>query len=107
MMRKNLSIVVLSAGILFSCKTQKEVIQDGMSPISGKVSHMYRESGCKTVILALSPESDSLVLIPSNSLGAFDVDGLEISFTYRMLRMPNPEGCSVGNPAEIVSIKKK
>lgn len=78
-----------------------------MKPVNGTVSHKYRSGGCSTVILAVTPESDSLVLIPSNSLGTFDVDGMNIAFTYRMLRMPNPEGCSVGNPAEIISIKKR
>ena len=73
----------------------------------GTVSHQYRAGGCKTVIKVAQPEADTLVLIPSNSLGKFDVDGLKIMFSYRQLRMPNPEGCSVGMPAEIITIKKK
>jgi hypothetical protein len=47
-------------------------------------------------------------LIPRDTLSPeFDIDGLEIFFNYRKLKMPNPKGCSVGIPAEIKDISKK
>lgn len=74
---------------------------------SGKVSHMYRATGCKTVII-VSGFTEPLTLIPKDELPVkLDKDGLEILFNYRLLKMPNPKGCSVGMPAELsdVSIK--
>jgi hypothetical protein len=75
----------------------------------GKVSHQYRETGCSTVILVNSENQDKpLTLIPRDTLSPeFDIDGLEILFNYRTLKMPNPKGCTVGIPAEITDISKK
>jgi hypothetical protein len=74
---------------------------------TGKVSHKYRATGCATVIL-LTQEGNELTLIPKDKLKSeFDVDGLEVRFNYRTLRMAQPEGCSVGQPAEITELSKK
>ncbi len=73
----------------------------------GKVSHQYRATGCSTVIIVTDPVNTT-TLIPKDTLSSeFDVDGLEIYFNYRPLKMPNPKGCSVGIPALISNISKK
>lgn len=73
----------------------------------GKVSHEYRVTGCATVIVvagAIKP----LILIPKNKLSTdIDVDGLEISFNYRTLKIPQPAGCTKGIPAELMDVAKK
>jgi len=77
----------------------------------GKVSHRYRASGCNTVIeVKLEGEGEIQTLIPKDKLSKeIDVDGTEIYFNFLVLRMPQPAGCSVGQPAEITDIvvKKK
>ncbi len=73
----------------------------------GKVSHQYRSSGCATVIV-LNEQDKPASLIPKDKLPAeFDVDGMEIVFNYRVLKMPQPQGCTTGVPAEIKDISKK
>jgi hypothetical protein len=74
---------------------------------SGKVSHQYRNTGCNTVIVVANSEGD-ITLIPKDKLEAkFDKDGLNIYFNYQTLRMPQPQGCNVGMPAEITDISLK
>jgi hypothetical protein len=75
----------------------------------GKVSHQYQSGGCATVILVkLEDAGEMLTLIPKDPLPReFDVDGKQISFDYRLLRMPNPAGCAVGIPAELTNISAK
>ena len=74
---------------------------------TGKVSHKYRSAGCATVIVFMK-DGTEVTLIPKDKLaGEFDVDGLEITFNYHPLKMPNPEGCTVGMPAEITELAKK
>lgn len=97
-----------------ACKTKKTAGGDGnnnsaLTELStGKVSHQYRETGCPTVIIVEQKTEESpLTLIPLQKLpDKFDKDGLRIKFHYRLLRMPNPAGCSVGLPAEITDISK-
>jgi hypothetical protein len=73
----------------------------------GKVSHKFRATGCATVIV-IDQDGNELVLIPKDKLAKdLDVDGLQISFNYRTLKMPQPAGCSKGIPAEITEISKK
>jgi len=73
----------------------------------GKVSHEYRATGCSTVIVVVGA-TKPLILIPKNKLSAdIDVDGLEITFNYRTLKMPQPAGCTKGIPAELSDIAKK
>jgi hypothetical protein len=75
----------------------------------GKVSHKYRASGCETiVIVAVEGEETPLTLIPRVKLiKELDIDGLQISFNYHLLKMPQPAGCMQGIPAELSNIKKK
>lgn len=75
----------------------------------GKVSHKYKATGCNTVIeVKLEAEGEIQTLIPKDKLAAaFDVDGTEIYFNFLLLRMPQPAGCSVGQPADITDIVKK
>jgi hypothetical protein len=73
----------------------------------GKVSHKYKATGCATVII-VEGASDPLILIPKDKLPSdIDVDGLEISFNYHTLRIPQPKGCNEGIPALIKDITKK
>ena len=73
----------------------------------GKVSHQYRATGCATVIV-IDGTANPSTLIPKDKLpDNIDIDGLEISFTYHTLRMPQPAGCSDGIPALIKDITKK
>ena len=76
----------------------------------GKISHKYRASGCATVVLVEQKDNpgEELTLIPAQAFpSTMDVDGLEIYFDYRLLRMPNPEGCSTGIPAEFQNVRVK
>jgi hypothetical protein len=74
---------------------------------TGKVSHQYRSTGCATVIV-FTKDGTEMTLIPKDKLAAeLDADGLEITFNYHLLKMPNPAGCSVGMPAEITDAAKK
>jgi len=83
--------------------------EEANSKIIGKISHQYRATGCSIVILVNESALDApLVLIPKDKLpDGLDDDGLEISFNYRVLRMPNPPGCDIGIPAEIKDIAKR
>jgi hypothetical protein len=75
---------------------------------SGLVSHKFMNKGCPTVILVAEPAGDTLVLIPRDALMQdYDVDGLQILFNYRLLKMRSRPGCDKGIPAEITSISKK
>lgn len=98
-----------------ACKTKKTVegnennTANNSELSAGKVSHQYRETGCATVIIVeRKAEESPLTLIPFQKLpDKFDKDGIQIKFHYRLLRMPNPAGCSVGLPAEITDISKQ
>jgi uncharacterized protein YceK len=73
----------------------------------GTVSHQFKETGCPSVIIVHNTDGE-LILIPKDNLPVeFDVDGQVIYFTYRLLKMPNPQGCNKGMPAELVDITKK
>jgi hypothetical protein len=110
-------IMLLAAVLSFgtACKSKKEVASTNketkaaIGKITGKVSHQYRASGCATVVITANPDGgEELTLIPSVKLASeFDVDGLQISFDYITLRMPQPEGCTKGVPAEFSNISKK
>ncbi len=109
-----LPLIVLTF-IFTSCKTKEISTQQTDNNVqvnqtalySGKVSHKYRETGCKTIILVSSTD-EPLILIPSQDLpDKFDKDGLEIFFNYRTLRIKNPAGCTVGIPAEVSDISVK
>lgn len=71
----------------------------------GKVSHRYRTMGCNTVIEVKLEGDEIQTLIPKDKLAQeFDIDGTEIYFNFLVLRMPQPEGCTLGQPAEITEI---
>lgn len=77
------------------------------SKTAGKISHKYKATGCSTVII-VNDGQEVLTLIPRGKLPAdLDIDGQEVTFDYRTLKMPQPEGCSIGIPAEIKGIAKK
>lgn len=98
-----------------ACKSGKETASSSLTADStpktiGKVSHQYRSGGCSSVILVSPASSDEtpVILIPKDKLPSkFDVDGMEISFNYLTLKMPQPAGCTSGMPAEITNISKK
>ncbi|MGQ0829298.1 MAG: hypothetical protein ACT4ON_13000 [Bacteroidota bacterium] len=97
-----------------SCTSNKKagtstVIKDEVQAnpkTKGKISHQYRATGCSTVVIVDASVLDApLVLIPKDKLpSGLDINGLEISFNYRTLKMPNPPGCNTGIPAEIKDI---
>ena len=126
--------VVISAASVTSCKSKKAATSSLSSSSStsanstntatmgtsttassdtqgvnaGKVSHKYRATGCETVIIIMSHDDVAeVVLIPKDKLNAdIDIDGQNITFDYRPLKMPQPAGCNVGIPAEITNITK-
>ena len=118
-MRSYIVLITICLGIIISCKSKKEA--SASTPVTaseqptakgntlGKVSHQYKATGCATVVLVkLEGQENPLTLIPKDKLpGSFDVDGLEILFNYRTLKMPQPAGCNVGIPAELTEISKK
>lgn len=101
-------------GVVSCHSKQKNIVsapnveQTAVTPKTiGKVSHQYRATGCSTVII-IADDVNPIILIPKNKLAEnLDVDGLEISFNYRKLRMPQPVGCTKGTPAELTDITKK
>ena len=121
-MRKQLLLVAIVLSIV-ACKTKRMTEatvaatpkvemkeQDLEAPkTTGKVSHQYKATGCATVvIIKIEGEENPGILIPSTKLpDGLDVDGKEIMFDYRTLKMPNPPGCTVGIPAELTNIKSK
>jgi len=109
-------IICLLAG---ACKSKKSTetstvntaVKETPAPekTTGKISHRFRSTGCATVIVVeIKGEADSLILIPRDELPAgLDVNGLEVSFNYRSLRMPQPPGCNTGIPAEITDLERR
>ncbi len=81
-------------------------MQDSTLPMgTGTVSHKYKGS-CRSVIVTTGDDGAELVLIPKDDLGTFDVDGKKVKFNYQLLRMPLPEGCTVGKMAAITNISE-
>ena len=122
-MRKIFFLLLIICVVSCSCKTKEKSVKTSSTTTTvsttttaptvakgttlGKVSHQYRATGCATVIIVTKPGVIT-TLIPKDTLSsAFDVDGLEIYFNYRPLKMPNPAGCTVGIPALISDISKK
>lgn len=103
-----LSMIALMA--FGSCKCRQKKTQADVNDVTvtlgstkGYVSHQYRETGCATVVII--PGDEEATLIPVKGLPAdFDVDGKQLLFDYTLLRMPQPEGCSKGIPAELFNI---
>jgi hypothetical protein len=111
-------LLALTSLIAISCKT-KTVSQNNdnnavkattvIGKTLGTVSHQYQSTGCNTVIIVNGGDASSLLtLIPKDALSAeFDKEGMQLYFDYHPLKMPQPEGCSHGIPAEITNISKK
>ncbi len=107
-------LVVLSCLLVFTagCKTKSScntAAGDKAGKTCGVISHQYTKSGCGTVIVINKPESDApqQILIPKDKLEpSFDKDGLRVYFNFRLLKMPNPAGCTIGNMAEITELSK-
>lgn len=121
-MKKYLIISFLSVLTATACKSKKAADSSSSAgtttlaesssaqvagSTTGTVSHKYRSTGCSTVVLVKHDETE-LTLIPKDKLAKeFDVEGMVITFNYHTLRMPQPEGCTTGQPAEITDISKK
>ncbi|MBK7183187.1 MAG: hypothetical protein IPH89_09735 [Bacteroidetes bacterium] len=102
-MKSYLIILSIVVSIFTSCKTKETTTSSTMGKTSGKVSHEYKAGGCSAVIVT----SDGITLIPKDALKKeFDVDGLEVTFDYLTLKMPQPAGCTTGMPAEITNLGK-
>ncbi|MBN8696879.1 MAG: hypothetical protein J0L87_10125 [Bacteroidetes bacterium] len=102
-MKSYLIIFTIVATLLTSCKTKEATTSNTMGKTSGKVSHEYKAGGCSAVIVT----SDGVTLIPKDALKKeFDVDGLNVTFDYITLKMPQPAGCTTGIPAEISNLGK-
>lgn len=71
---------------------------------TGIVSHEFASMGCKTIIRATASDGNSITLIPSKEQTGFEKTGIKVKFHYRLLRMPQPAGCSEGIPAEITDL---
>jgi hypothetical protein len=107
--------------LAFGCRSKKTVSgtnqSDKTQPIhsvessdytkaTGKISLRYK-SACGTVIISNTPtEKDTAILTPTPALTGFDTEGMEVTFSYRKLRIHNPKGCA-GIPVQIFDIKKK
>ena len=120
-MKKIAFILLISTVSVIGCKSKRTaatsaapanstsaaMITSNQGNTTGKVSHEYRATGCNTVI-NFEQEGVRMTIIPKDPLPSeLDIDGTQITFNYRTLRMPNPEGCTVGIPAEVSDISKK
>lgn len=75
--------------------------------VYGRVTHDYRASGCGTAVMLTDSASQAqIILLPVDTLGVLDVEGLQISFRYRPLKRKNPLGCRTGFPAKLTDIEK-
>jgi hypothetical protein len=111
--------MIFFIGILISCKctskngssasqTDKIETTVPLGKSTGVVSQRYNPEGCATVIIMNEGTDSAATLIPKDSIPSqFNQDKLEITFNYRVLKMPNPNGCKVGMPALISDIEIK
>lgn len=111
-MKSYILILSIVVSVFASCKTKKETTSNsdsatGAPKTMGVVSHKYKAGGCSAVIIVKQEDGEELTLIPKDKLDSkFDVDGLNVSFNYIPLKMPQPAGCTTGMPAEITNISK-
>ncbi|HPS83312.1 MAG TPA: hypothetical protein PLA88_03270 [Bacteroidales bacterium] len=104
-------LLTVSLFAFSSCKCCKEGkksdtnVTVSIGATTGTVSHKFMATGCKTVILVSESEQ---VLIPVEGLPQdLDVDGKVITFDFNLLRMPQPEGCNTGQPAQLSNVSAK
>jgi len=102
-------LIVLSLFAFSSCKCCKSGKNNKTNVVAaigthmGMVSHQYRATGCKTVVIINGDEG--VTLIPVEGLpDSLDMDGKLIKFDYTTLRMPQPEGCNTGLPASLTNV---
>lgn len=113
-MRQVIFIIITLTFAILACRPKQQTTATVIAEkqvcekpkATGKVSHQYQAMGCETVII-IENEENPIILIPKSKLNEYDIDGLEICFSYRALRMPNPTGCMKGMPAEITEIVKR
>lgn len=108
---KNTKETVASSGTKQEATIKKEEvavdpksIDDANDFTRGKVSLELKKDGCNALVIAQTPEGEEIILIPKTPLGVFEQEGKKIKFHYRVLRMPQPPGCSKGIPAELSEI---
>ena len=106
--------MILSVSMI-SCKCKQKTHDDNENVVVeqpanekgtfvGIIHHNFEESTC-TVIEAVNG-TDVFYLIPVNGLPeSMDLDGMQIRFNYTALRMPQPEGCAKGIPAELRDVE--
>lgn len=70
----------------------------------GIVSLELKKNGCAALVKGFTPDGEELVLIPNKPLGNLEKEGQKIKFHFRLLRMPQPEGCTKGVPAELTDL---
>ncbi|HTA61472.1 MAG TPA: hypothetical protein VK835_03410 [Bacteroidia bacterium] len=112
--KQSIIFSIILCFILIACKAKQTTTTLAGTDTSanfikteGIVSHQYKQVGCETIVICSSSNAnDTLFLIPMTPLEKFDVDGLKISFSYRILRVHNPKGCHQGIPVQISNIKK-
>ncbi len=110
-MKSYILILSIVVSVFAACKSKKETTSTAANneapKVTGVVSHQYKSTGCSAVIIIKQDGADDITLIPKDKLDAkFDVDGLNVSFNYIPLKMPQPAGCTTGMPAEISNISK-
>lgn len=71
-------------------------------PMQGVV-HL-KSKGCENLI-EMKTGASSLWLYPVNLDKAYQTEGREVTFTYKKIETPAPEGCSVDMTIRIVSIE--
>lgn len=117
-MKSTIFFIAICISVAIACKSTQKTANSTNAEQSnqmtqvgntiGKVSHKYRATGCATVVIIIIDGEKELVLIPKDKLSNdFDVNGLELKFNYRPLKMPQPPGCNVGIPAALMDISKK
>jgi len=114
-MRFFVLLIAISLALFPGCKVRHKVVKQATTETlapkgnsEGKVSHMYRQTGCATVVIVKKEGQEDITLIPKDTLAKeFDIDGLEIYFNYHLLKMKNPAGCNAGIPAQLTDISKK
>ncbi|MFH0865214.1 MAG: hypothetical protein V1904_03410 [Bacteroidota bacterium] len=113
-MKTFILLLMIILSVCIGCKAKEKTIVLTVVTVPttgttlGKVSHLYRETGCATVVIVSKEEQQELTLIPIDTLlKEYDTDGMEIYFNYRTLKVKNPAGCSVGIPAMLTDISKK
>ncbi len=110
---KNMFYLVVFV-MTISCQTTKKdtvvitTTNEVKGKFLGKVTYNLNESKCLSVILQNTENDKQLVLIPKDVIEEkYNKEGTFIYFNYRLLKMPNKDGCKNGLPAQLTDISKK